>query len=314
MKKEKIKFLMLLILAFHFWKNVSAQQDAMFTHYMFNTLAVNPGYAGTRDVLTATVINRNQWVGFKGAPVTQTFTIQSPVFQKKLGIGLSFISDKAGPIKNTGIFFDCAYRLKISRRAKIAFGLKGGVSMLNTDLKGINLDQGGDISFQNNFTSSILPNFGFGFYYFREKLFVGVSCPKVLENNYSTNEVSGSIDLIKNKKHFFFIAGHYFQLNSEVELKAFSFVKMTFGAPVEADLTANFIFNKQFSIGGMFRSGDAIGLLVGCKLTEQLYLGYSFDWSYGLSTAKYNNGSHEIVLRYDFIFKEQNQISSPRHF
>jgi type IX secretion system PorP/SprF family membrane protein len=294
--------------------HLNAQQDAMYTHYMYNTLAVNPAYAGSRDALTATLLHRSQWVDFKGAPVTQTLTLHTPLKSRKIGLGFSAVNDQVGPVKSTAMYVDFAYILKLTEKSRLAFGLKGGLNMMQIKLSSIALDEGTDPAFQNNVSSQLLPNFGFGMYYYRERFYAGISAPKLLENNFRTNETSGSTRIASEQRHYFLIMGTQVKLGENLEFKPTAFVKVTNAAPVEADLTASFIFNKRILAGVMFRTGDALGALIGVNITDQFHVGYSFDWSYGNKTFKYNSGSHEIMLRYDFIFKDKGRIRSPRFF
>ena len=289
---------------------MNAQQDAMFTHYMYNTLGVNSGYAGSRDALTATLLHRTQWLGFEGAPQTQTLTLHSPVKNDKIGLGLSVINDKIGPTKTTSIYGDFAYRLTVSETAKLAFGLKGGINMYNNKISGLATEAGNDEAFQGDVTKTT-PNFGFGIYYYTDKFYLGLSTPRLLETKL--NE-SSAVD----KRHYFLIAGTVFDLTDNIKLKPTGFMKVTDGAPIEGDLTGTLIFNDKFRLGAMYRTGDALGLLLGLDITDQLSFGYSFDWSY---RSDWNNvektiqrTSHELMLRYDFIYKNEEKIRSPRYF
>lgn len=291
-----------------------AQQDAMFTHYMFNTLAVNSGYAGSRDALTITGLHRSQWVSFPGAPTTQTLTLHTPIANDQLGLGVSVLNDKIGPTNTTAIYADFAYKLKISEKAKLAFGLKGGINLRSNGLSSLALDENNDDAFASDVTSDILPNFGFGLYYYTDKFYVGLSTPKLLENNFKTNTVSGSSSVASEKRHYFLIAGTVFPITDNVKLKPTGFVKVTEGAPIEGDVTLTALFKEKLWAGVMFRTGDALGVLVGANLTDQLALGYSFDWSYTNTTFKYNAGSHELMLRYDLIYNNAKKIRSPRYF
>jgi type IX secretion system PorP/SprF family membrane protein len=293
---------------------LKAQQDPMFTHYAFNTLAINPAYAGTRDVLTLTGLHRSQWVSFSGAPITQTFTLHTPVFNGKVGLGLSVINDKIGPTNTSSFYFDFSYKIKINEKAKLSFGLKGGLNLKKTDLTSLNTYDNNDPLFVEDIKSDFLPNFGFGMYYYTEKFYIGASIPKLLENDFTENTVSGSIDLASEKKHYFLIMGAVFNISENVKLKPTSFLKITNGAPITGDITANFIFMDRFWIGAMFRTGDAFGALAGINITDQLAVGYSFDWSTTNKTFKYNAGSHEIMIRYDVLFRENKMIRSPRYF
>lgn len=292
-----------------------AQQEPMFTHYMDNTLLVNPGYAGSRDALTVTALDRSQWVDFKGAPVTQTLTLHTPLRNEHIGVGLSVLNDKIGPVNNTTIMADFAYIMKVSPKAKLSFGVSGGVSMFQANLSTLNLDQQSDPVFQNSISNHMTPTVGFGIYYYRERFYAGLSSANLLENNYSvTNSTNGNTLTSSEQRHYYFIAGTVINLNDILAFKPTALVKFTVAAPVQADVTASFIIMKRFLIGAMFRSGDAVGGLIGVNITEQLHLGYSYDWSYGLQTSRYNMGSHEIMLRYDFIFFDKKQIHSPRYF
>ena len=286
----------------------------MFTHYMYNTLAVNPAYAGSRDALTFTGLHRSQWVGFEGAPITQTVTMHTPILTKNIGIGLSVINDKIGPTNTTALYFDFSYKLKLGKKANLAFGLKGGMNLRSNGLSDLTLDDNADMSFISDTRSDILPNFGFGMYYYTDKFYAGISVPKLLENDFATNSTSGSVSLGSEERHYYLIAGTVFNLSESIKLKPTTFLKVTNGAPIEADITGTLIFSDRFWTGAMFRTGDAVGILAGLNITDQLALGYSFDWSYRNKTVQYNAGSHELMLRYDLIFKGEEKIRSPRYF
>ncbi len=314
MRRKKINRFILTIAVLLGSLSAQSQQDAMFTHYAFNTLAVNPAYAGTRDALTITGLHRSQWVSFPGAPMTQTLTLHTPFVSRNAGLGLSVVNDKIGPSNTMSFYADFSYRIKVTEKSWLSFGLKGGLNVRNIDLEKLKTIEGNDPAFAQNAHSKYLPNFGFGLYYFSHRYYVGVSIPKLLENDYRTNEVLGSTKLGSEKKHYFLIAGAVFNLSENIMLKPTGFLKVTNGAPIEGDITANFIFYNKFWLGAMFRTGDALGLLAGFNITDQFSVGYSFDWSYTNTTVKYNGGSHEIMLRYDFIFKEDKKVRSPRYF
>jgi type IX secretion system PorP/SprF family membrane protein len=294
---------------------LNAQQAPMYTHYMYNTLSVNPAYAGSRDALTLTALHRSQWVGFKGAPVTQTFTMHAPLENKHIGLGLSLLNDKIGPSNNTSLFADFAYRIKLSEGSKLAFGLSAGANIFQANLSALELTQQSDAVFQSNISNHVTPNFGFGLYYSRERFYAGISAPGLVQNNYSVVRLDDGTSLIgKEQRHYFFIAGSMLPISDNLAFKPTTLIKVTSGAPAEADLTASFIIMKRLLLGVMFRTGDSFGALVGFDITDQLHLGYSFDYSYGVKTFKYNQGSHELVLRYDFLRIGKKQVHSPRYF
>lgn len=314
-KKRAIVFLSFVIFGAVIADNIQAQQDAMFTHYMDNTLEVNPAYAGSRDAMTLTLLSRNQWVDFDGAPTTQTFTIHSPVVGEKVNLGFSVINDRIGPISNTNIYCDYAYRINLSPKYKLSLGLKAGFGTISTDLLNLVLDEQGDEVFLEDLNHKILPNLGFGLYLSSENFYAGVSVPKLFNNSYLIGESDlGNVSIYNEKRHYYFIAGSLKHLTTNLDFKPTSFVKVTSGAPVEVDLTGSFIFNDKFLLGGMFRMGDALGLLAGFNVAKNLYLGYSFDWSYYNKTFRYNTGTHELILRYDFELNDSRKIRSPRYF
>lgn len=291
-----------------------SQQDAMFTHYSFNTLAVNAGYAGSRDALTVTGLHRSQWISFPGAPTTQTLTVHAPLMEDKLGIGFSLLNDKIGPTSMTGFNVDLAYKIQVGATGKLAFGLKGGLNMRSSDLASeVQVNDPGDVAFDSDIRTDLLPNFGFGLYYSNPKMYIGLSTPRLLENDLNSGLVSSASEL---KRHYFLIAGTIFNVNKtgSVKLKPTTFFKVTEAAPVELDLTALFYFKDKYWVGPMWRSTDAFGILAGLNITDQFGFGYSFDWSYANTTGAYNAGSHEIMLRYDFVFKNKGNIFSPRYF
>jgi type IX secretion system PorP/SprF family membrane protein len=294
---------------------ITAQQDPMYTHYMYNTLMVNPGYAGSRDSLTITALHRSQWVDFKGAPVVQSLTLHSPLKNDHFALGLSLLNDKIGSTNKTSLFGDFAYRMTLTKKSKLALGISAGANIFQANLNSLQIGDQSDPVFQNNINNHITPNFGFGAYYSRERFYAGISVPYLMQNNISKIDLANGNSLTgSEQRHYFFIAGAVINLSENVAFKPTTFVKVTAGAPIQGDVTASFIFMKKLLLGAMFRTGDAFGGLIGYNVTEQLHVGYSYDWSYGLQTGKYNQGSHEVVLRYDFLFFDKKQIHSPRHF
>ena len=168
--------------------SITAQQDALFTHYMNNTLAVNPAYAGSRNALTLTALHRSQWVNFDGAPITQSLTGHMPFFEDRMGVGLSILNDKIGPIKSLSLQSDVAYRMKISRKDKLVFGLKSSVTIMSGDLTSINPRDAGDTEFMSDVQSAWQPNFGLGLYYQSKEWYAGISSPKLLENKFNSSD------------------------------------------------------------------------------------------------------------------------------
>lgn len=294
---------------------LNAQQVPMYTHYMYNTLVINPAYAGSREALTITALHRSQWVGFKGAPLTQTLTLHAPLRNQHIGLGLAVCNDKAGPMATTSATGSFAYIMRLTERSKLALGLSAGARIFQANLSSLELDQQNDPVFVNNINSKVTPDVGFGAYYSRERFYAGISIPNLLENSITkSTEASGNTLIGKEQRHYFLIAGTMLPLSDNLAFKPTALLKVTGGAPAQADVTASFVLMNKLLLGGMFRSGDAVGALIGLDITEKLHIGYSYDWSYGMSSSKYNQGSHEIVLRYDFLLFGNKQIHTPRYF
>ena len=292
----------------------NTQQTPLYTHYMYNTLVINPAYAGSRDALTVTALHRSQWVDYNGAPMTETITIHSPVKNRHIGVGLSVMNDKIGPVNNSSITGDFAYIMQLNTKSKLALGLSGGINIFQARLSSLKLDQQNDPLFQNNINNRVTPNFGVGAYYSRERFYAGISVPNLIQNSYAGNISNNNVIIGKEQRHYFLIAGTVLNLSKTIAFKPTTLVKITTANPVQADLTASFIFNNKLLVGVMARTGDAFGILLGLNVNEQLHIGYSYDASYALRTYKYNQGSHELILRYDFIYSSNKQIHSPRYF
>lgn len=293
-----------------------AQQDAMYTHYAFNTLSINPAYAGSREALSVTALSRTQWVGFEGAPRTQTLTLHGPALKNKVGLGLSVINDKLGPVSTTSLNVDFAYHLKISQTDKLSFGLKGGLDFLRGEFATLPTTEAGDQSVQDMLAKETSPNIGFGAYYYSSNWYVGASVPHILKQTLFVNSSSNINEGVKTRS-LFFIAGTVLDLNDNgsLKLKPTTFLKVTEQAPIQGDLTALFIIKDKFEVGGMYRSGDALGILAGYNIRPNLRVGYSYDASFANKTGSFNSGSHEVMLRYDFMNKNTNKIKivSPRY-
>jgi len=289
-----------------------SQQDPMFTQYMFNQLAVNPGYAGSGEVANITILNRRQWVGFEGAPQTLSITANTPIPKINCGLGLSLITDKIGPTKQTGFFVDYSYQLKVSEKGKLGMGLKGGFTFYKANFQDIQTTDDNDVAFSQNINGDVKANFGIGFFYYTKKFYAGFSIPKLLNNDLTTGTNVKNEKLSVSERHYYFSVGNVFDLNEKLKLRPSVQAKINKGAPIQFDLTANFIFMEKFWLGAMYRTGDAFGLMAQVQIIKQVRVGYSYDFTTS-QLAKYNSGSHEIMVSFDF-FTGKNLIRSPRYF
>ena len=286
-----------------------AQQDPPYSQYMFNTLAFNPAYAGSGDVFTVMALSRHQWVGFEGAPATQTILAHSPLRSQNLALGLSVINDKLGPTRQTGVFADFAYRIRTGESSRLAFGLKGGFNSFRADLAGLSTvdpDQA-NVDIQGK----MLPNFGFGLFWHTPLAYVGVSAPKLLENE-TVEATNGLLTTGSEERHYFVMGGYVMDLGRDLKFKPSFMARLVAGAPLSLDVNANFLLRERIWFGAMYRLGNSFGLVGQYQVNDQLRIGYAFD----LATTKlgaYNAGTHEIMLSYDLRFIKGRTIS-PRYF
>ncbi len=290
-----------------------AQQDPMYTMYMWNTLSVNPGYAGSSDLLTITGLARQQWAGLDGAPSTQTLTLHSPLRNNSLGVGLSVVHDEVGPINNTLLFADFAYRIRVTQNARLAFGLKAGVDLFHADLASVPGTDANDPLFQQNIGSSAKPNFGFGVYYWSHKGYLGISAPKLMQHDLlGVDDGTVTVNAVTQKRHYFVTGGYVFTLSPAVKFRPSFLVKAVDGAPLGIDLTANFLLAERLWLGAAYRNEDSMAGIIAYNITPQFRAGYSYDFT--LSPLKtQQSGSHELMLQYDFRFNKEKTLS-PRYF
>lgn len=289
--------------------SVSAQQDPQYTQYMYNTMSVNPAYAGSTGSLEATLLHRSQWVGISGAPQTQSFSIQSPLQNEKIGLGLSIVNDKIGPSNEIFLDGNFAYSLPLGYEKRLAFGLKAGFRMLDVDWSKGKYYDPNDVLLNQNINNKINLAIGAGIYYYNERWYLGVSIPSFIQNSYY-DDVKESIDY--DRLHYYFMGGYVFDLNPNLKFKPAFLVKAVTGAPVIADVSANFMIAEKFVIGASYRTDESVSALAGFQFSRSFYLGYAFDYTIS-KLNKYNDGTHEIVLRYQFNQKE-SKIKSPRFF
>ncbi|MCL9805713.1 type IX secretion system membrane protein PorP/SprF [Flavobacterium amniphilum] len=287
-----------------------AQNREQFTHYMYNTVIVNPAYAGSKPAMSVFALHRNQWVGLDGAPVTNSFSLNTPIGGSNIGLGLSVVNDKIGVSDENDISVDFSYTIPININYKLAFGLKGGVNILNADFTKLT-QQPGDPVFHNNIDNQFSPNIGVGFYIHSDKSYLGLSAPYLIKTDHYSEESARST-IVTSKINYLLIAGHVFDMSSEVKFKPSLLTKYAPGTPLQVDVSANFLINQKFVAGVAYRWSAAMSGMVGFQINNSWLIGYGYDFD-TTSLGKYNSGSHEIFLRYE-LFTKPNKIISPRFF
>ena len=291
-----------------------AQQDAQYTQYMYNTIVVNPAYAGSREAMSIFALHRTQWVGLDGAPVTNNFSIHTPFNRSNVGLGLSIINDKIGPSDETNIAVDFSYSIHTSERYKLSFGLKASANLLNVDFTKLHIYNPGDPRFQDNIDNKFSPNIGAGIYLHSDNTYFGLSAPNLLETNHydKSADNSSSSFVARERIHYYFIAGHVFDLSENIQFKPSLLTKMVQGAPLQVDISANFLINEKFTAGLAYRWDAAFSALVGFQISDSWFIGYAYDMD-ATKLANYNSGSHELFLRFE-LFNRNDRIISPRFF
>lgn len=306
--KRIIIILVMLILGLEY---SNAQQLPQFTQYMYNTIAINPAYAGSRDALSIVGLNRNQWAGFDGGPQTQTLSIHSPLRNEKIGLGFSLINDKSGYENFTYAFVDFSYTIKASDEVNVSFGLKGGMTYYKLAEELYNATEVNQDPYFNDKLNRWNSNFGAGVLFHSDRWYAGLSIPKMINHDLNNDTEFAALE----KVHYYAIGGYVFDLSGDLKFKPSFMVKYTKGVALSTDLTANFLFNEKFWLGGSYRfSGEqkAIGALVDFQVTDQFRVGYTYEIPTG-EIRPYTSGSHEILLMYEFRFMKRKQ-KSPRYF
>ncbi|MDO6493093.1 MAG: type IX secretion system membrane protein PorP/SprF [Cellulophaga sp.] len=315
----KRSILATIILVILVLDSVSAQQDAQYTQYMFNTLAVNPAYAGSRGQLSIAALYRSQWVGLDGAPKTQTLNLHSPIRNSNLGYGVSIVNDEIGDgvVQETYVDGTLSYTLKLAQERKLSFGLKVGFNRLNLDFDKLRkIDD--EVVETNNIDNRFSPNFGLGFYYHTNKFYFGLSAPNLLETDHFDSSNSDSDDgvqfLSQDKINLYAITGYVFDLNNDLKFKPALLTKVVSGAPLQVDLSANFLYNEKFSFGAAYRWDAAVSAMAGFQVSDQIMLGLAYDKeTTELGGTQFNDGSFEVFLRFELV-RAFEKLVSPRFF
>jgi type IX secretion system PorP/SprF family membrane protein len=299
---KKLSIIVVLLLAFQ----MHGQQDPQYTQYMYNMNIINPAYAGSRDGLSFGLLYRNQWSNIEGAPETSTFFGHAPI-GNNLGIGLSAISDQIGPVRETNVYADVSYTLKLGGEHRLAFGVKAGATFHDIGLSNIDLIDADDPFFQD--ISSTTPNLGAGLFYYTEKYYVSLSVPNLLS---SVHLDADGFKLGSETQHYFLTGGYVFDLTPDTELKPSFMLKSAFDAPTSFDVNVNARFYKKFEIGISYRMDDSFSGLVNFQLSPAVRIGYAYD-AVTSDIRAYAPASHEIMLLFDLNFTKRVS-RSPRYF
>ena len=273
-------------------------------------MMINPAYAGSRDCTSIFALYRNQWVGLDGAPKTASLSFHTPFEEKHIGIGAGIYHESIGPQSTNVVDVDFSYTLEFDE-SKLAFGLKAAAGFYNFDRNKLNLLYPNDAAFEGK-ANTFLPNIGAGVYYYGEKYYVGFSIPYLLDTKTFSKTDERKITDVNEKQHYNLMGGYVFDLSPDFKFKPAALMKMVSGSPLQVDLSANFMYDDRFVLGAAYRWSAAVSAMAGFQIDRNWFIGYAFDWE-TTKLSKYNNGSHEIFLRYEFV-RDIQKIISPRFF
>ncbi len=290
--------------------DANAQQDPHYTQYMYNMNVINPAYAGSKENLSFGLLYRKQWIEIEDAPTTFSFSGSAPV-GKNVGLGLSIISDKIGPVEENNVYGDFSYTLNLGGERRLALGLKAGVTFQKIGLRSIiqpTLPDPNDGAFQED-TNNTKLNIGTGLFYYTNKYYVALSIPNMLNSAHlDYNGVKYGTEI----QHYFLTGGYVFDINENLKFKPFALIKSAFNAPTSFDISTNFLYLEKFEMGATYRLQDSFGVMVNYAVSPSLRIGYAYD--HIVSDLKVTTpSSHEIILLFDLNFPKKVS-RSPRYF
>jgi type IX secretion system PorP/SprF family membrane protein len=289
--------------------SASAQQEPQYTQYMYNPSVINPAYAGSLGYGSLFSLYRTQWIGLEGAPKTLNMSYHQPLESTNLGLGGNIVHDEIGPSTTTNFSVDVSYTINFENDSRLAFGIKAGGELLNIDYTKLNHYNPSDVSFRNNINSQFSPNIGAGLFYYNANSYLGLSVPMLLQTKrYDEFAYSDA----NRRQHFYLMGGKVFDLSYNVKFKPAFVAKMVAGAPLQVDLTGNFLINEKFTVGVAYRWSAALSALVGFKVNDRISIGYGYDRE-TTRLSNFNSGSHELFLQFD-LFKINQQEETPRFF
>jgi type IX secretion system PorP/SprF family membrane protein len=287
-----------------------SQQDPVFTQYMNNLLTIQPAYAGISGSLNITGISRAQWVGFEGAPNTNTLTASGSLRNLNVGLGVSIVNDKWGPIRQNGIYVDYAYRIRLRQDQYLSLGLKGGFNISQAYLTDLWINDPIDQVFAYDVKINFLPNLGVGFLWHSNRFFIGASAPKILKNRMQSENGE---NVYREVLHFYGMGGYVFFLSEILKFKPTILYRWSERTPAYTDFSGSFLLYDRVWIGTTYRMKNSYGLIFQFNVNSQLKFGYSYDQT-TFHPSQVNSGTHEFLISYDFVYGRRGRQITPRYF
>jgi len=285
------------------------QQDPQYTQYMYNHSMINPAYAGSQDGFNIFGLYRAQWVGLEGAPKTATLSINTPLGQSGLGLGVNFTNDNLGVMNENTVSVDLSYAIDLNYQYKLAFGLKGSANILDVNYSKLSIYNPTDPIVEEDIKNKFTPNIGAGLFLYADRAYAGVSVSNLF-TKYRYD--SDAVKTMKQKLHVYLTGGYVFDINPNLQFKPATLIKIEQSSPMQVDLTANFLFAEKLTVGAAYRWDASISGLIGFQLSKQVFIGYSYD----VETTKlvnYQGGTHEIFMQFR-LFNAFKRMTPPRFF
>jgi type IX secretion system PorP/SprF family membrane protein len=303
-----IKKAILVLVVCFFLDEASAQTEPMYSQYMYNMVAINPAYAGSRGVTGLNYFGRSQWSGISGAPKTNSVTLDGVTSNGVFGVGMQLYNDQIGVFKTNGANLMTSVRTQVSENGVLSGGIQFGIKNQVRNLTDVvNIYESNDPKFMSNMNTTDA-TLGMGIYYNSDNFYLGASIPNILKS--SDNNLPNSPKV--NNTNLFLTTGYVFDINNDIKLKPSTLVKIVSGAPIELDLNTNVWLKDFIGLGISYRTGDAVLGMAEVQLNKQLRIGYAYDYTFSALKA-YTSGSNEITIRFEFG-KETKNIKSTRYF
>lgn len=295
--KRIFKTILLLLIPFC----LSGQLTPVTDQYILNPVSINPAFAGNRNALNIAAFYRRQWVGIAGSPETVTFSMDAPFIDGKVGLGLMIVNDKIGVTKETQFLSSYAYKIDVGD-GMLSFGIGAGVITTNTAWSKLVVIDPGDDFYLIDSRVFVVPNFSFGVYYTFRNYFAGFSIPKFL--SYKFNFDKNKYGLVNDPSLYTYMlnTGYLFKISEKIKLMPSTLISYSAGGKLLFDINAYTSFFDRFWLGFSYRDKRSVAALFQFNVNNQLKVAYSYDFDIG-KLGRYSNGSHEIMLRYEFKFK-----------
>ena len=303
--------ILLLLIQMALSSAIFSQQDTQYTQYIYSTSSINPAYAGSRNGLSLAALHRSQWAGLDGAPTTLTLNVHSPIGYRGVSLGFSILNEQIGPTSETYFDVDFSYTIKLDRSSNLALGLKASTHFLDVRFSALNQDtsMGYDILLQQDIDNKFSPNVGAGLFYYTNTFYAGISVPRILETKHFK---ASSISTASERSTYYIMAGHITNVNPSLQFKPAILTKVVMGAPLQIDVSANFMMNDKFLFGVGYRWDAAWNAIFGFNLSDGILLGLAYDREVtALGNTEFNAGSFEVLLRFELLKEYSRNKKQP---